>query len=48
MVTIMLPFNEMIEIRAYADYEGISPYTKWFNRLNAPAAAKVVTALVRM
>ncbi len=38
----------MIEIRAYIDYEGGSPYAKWFNRLNAPAAAKVVTALVRM
>ena len=38
----------MIEIRAYIDYEGGSPFAKWFNRLNAPAAAKVVTALVRM
>ena len=38
----------MIEIRAYVDYEGGSPYAKWFNSLNAPAAAKVVTALVRM
>ena len=27
---------------------GGSPYAKWFNSLNAPAAAKVVTALVRM
>ena len=44
----MLPFKKMIEIRAYIDYEGGSPYAKWFNRLNAPAAAKVVTALVRM
>ena len=38
----------MIEIRTYVDYEGGSPYAKWFNSLNAPAAAKVVTALVRM
>ena len=38
----------MIEIREYIDQEGSSPYAKWFNRLNAPAAAKVVTALVRI
>ena len=38
----------MIEIRTYVDYEGGSPYARWFNSLNAPAAAKVVTALVRM
>ena len=38
----------MIEIREYIDTEGGSPYAKWFNRLNAQAAAKVVTVLVRM
>jgi hypothetical protein len=38
----------MIEIREYIDRDSGSPYVKWFNRLNAPAAAKVVTALVRM
>jgi putative addiction module killer protein len=38
----------MIIIREYIDPEGRNPYAKWFNRLNAAAAAKVVTALVRM
>jgi len=38
----------MIEIRQYIDRKGGSPYAKWFNRLNAPAAAKIVTALIRM
>ena len=38
----------MITIKEYLDPEGRSPYAKWFNRLNAPAAARVVTALVRM
>ena len=38
----------MIEIREYIDREGGSPFAKWFIRLSAPAAAKVVTALVRM
>ena len=38
----------MIEIREYIDTKGSSPYARWFNRLNAPAAAKVATALVRM
>ena len=38
----------MFEIREYIDTEGRSPYARWFNRLNAQAAAKVATALVRM
>ncbi len=38
----------MIEIREYIDREGRSPFAKWFNRLSSPAAARVVTALVRM
>ena len=38
----------MIEIREYIDAEGRSLYGRWFNRLNAQAAAKVATALVRM
>jgi len=38
----------MISIREYIDLQGRSPYAKWFNRLNAKAAAKVATALVRM
>jgi putative addiction module killer protein len=38
----------MIEIREYLDTQGRSPYARWFNRLNARAAAKVATALVRM
>jgi putative addiction module killer protein len=38
----------MIKIKEYIDSRGGNPYVKWFNRLNAPAAARVVTALVRM
>jgi len=38
----------MVAIREYLDLNGRSPYAKWFNRLNAPAAAKVATALIRM
>jgi putative addiction module killer protein len=38
----------MITIREYTDPDGRSPYAKWFNRLNAAAAAKVATALIRM
>jgi len=38
----------MILIREYIDPEGRSRYANWFNRLNAPAAAKVAIALVRM
>jgi len=38
----------MMEIREYIDCRGSSPYARWFNSLNAQAAAKVVAALVRM
>jgi putative addiction module killer protein len=38
----------MITIREYLDPKGHSPFAKWFNGLNAPAAAKVTTSLVRI
>jgi hypothetical protein len=38
----------MIEIREYVDAGGRSPFANWFDDLNAQAAAKVATALVRM
>ena len=38
----------MIGIREYLDANGRSPYCDWFDGLNAPAAAKVATVLVRM
>ena len=37
-----------IIIQSYITEEGIEPFTKWFNKLNAIAAAKVSTALYRM
>jgi putative addiction module killer protein len=38
----------MITIREYLDVGGRSLFAKWFEGLNAPAAAKVTTALVRI
>ena len=38
----------MVEIREYTNPEGGSPFADWFNDLDARAAAKVTTALVRM
>ncbi len=38
----------MITIREYIDAYGRSPYARWFDGLDARAAAKVATALVRM
>lgn len=38
----------MVEVREYLDEKGSSPYSKWFIRLNAAAAVKVVTAIHRM
>jgi putative addiction module killer protein len=38
----------MIDVREYLDSRGRSPYAKWFDSLDATAAAKVATALTRM
>ncbi len=37
-----------MEVREYLDEEGRSLFGRWFDRLNAAAAAKVASALVRM
>ena len=38
----------MIEVREYVDERGRSPFARWFERLDANAAARVRTALARM
>ena len=38
----------MIEIREYIDDRGRSPFGRWFNSLDAGAAARVRTSLARM
>ena len=38
----------MFEVGEFVDAEGVSPFARWFNRLNAQAAAKVTTAVSRM
>ena len=38
----------MIEIRAYVDGRGRSPFGRWFNSLDPMAVTRVRTALVRM
>jgi putative component of toxin-antitoxin plasmid stabilization module len=38
----------VIEVREYLAPDGTSPYAKWFDSLNAQAAAKVATAVTRM
>ena len=37
-----------VRVLEYLDAQGRSPYSKWFQGLNAPAAAKVAVALYRM
>lgn len=37
-----------IIIKSYITEEGIEPFARWFNKLNAIAAAKVSTALYRL
>jgi len=38
----------VVAIREYIDANGRSSYGRWFDRLNAPAAARVAATLVRM
>ena len=38
----------IIQIVEYVAPNGRSPYARWFERLNAPAAAKIATALYRL
>ena len=37
-----------VHIREYLDVQGRSPYGRWFDRLDAQAAAKVAAALYRL
>lgn len=37
-----------VVVREYLDSSGRSPFARWFDGLNAPAAAKVTTVLTRM
>ena len=37
-----------MKIVEYLATDGTSPFRSWFDRLDAPAAAKVTTALIRM
>lgn len=49
LVTFTLPLGvPIIEIFEYVDASGRSPYGRWFDRLNAVAAAKVATAIYRL
>ena len=43
----MLP-SVVIDVREYLAVDGSSPYRKWFESLNAQAAAKVAIALTRI
>lgn len=38
----------MIDVREYNSPGGQSPFAVWFDRLNAPAAAKVATSIARL
>jgi putative addiction module killer protein len=38
----------MVDVREYLDRSGRSPYAKWFESLNAQAAAKIAIAMTRI
>jgi putative addiction module killer protein len=44
----MCYYDNVIGIREYLDVSGRSPFADWLSDLNAPAAAKVNTALRRI
>jgi hypothetical protein len=43
----MLP-SDCVEVLEYIEPNGRSPYAKWFDDLNPPAAAKVAIAVARL
>jgi putative addiction module killer protein len=43
----VLPLH-MVDVRECLDRSGRSPYADWFDKLSAPAAAKVAIAITRM
>ncbi len=43
----MLLFNREVELRAYEDATGVSPFAEWSDTLDVAAALKIVTALER-
>ncbi len=48
LVTYTLPFNMAVQVDEYLREDGTNPYKAWFDSLDAPAAAKVVTAKLRL
>jgi putative addiction module killer protein len=38
----------LIAVREYLTGSGKSPFAQWFDSLNAPASAKIATAIVRL
>jgi putative addiction module killer protein len=44
----MVSSKKPIDIKEYETAEGKSPYGRWFKDLNAPAAAKIVTAVEKI
>lgn len=38
----------MITVREYRSADGVSPFARWFTRLNTPAALKIRTAIARL
>jgi len=38
----------MVELREYLDSQGRAPFSRWFNKLDSIAAARVAIALQRM
>jgi putative addiction module killer protein len=47
MVTNLLPLR-MVDVREYLDAAGSSPFSAWFDELNAQAAARVSVAITRL
>lgn len=48
MVTYTLPYRDEYRVQEYIAPDGSNPYKSWFDSLDAQAAAKVVTAKLRM
>lgn len=48
MVAYTLPFGMTIKVEEYLREDGSNPYKTWFDQLDPQAAAKIVTAKLRL
>jgi putative addiction module killer protein len=47
-ISYMVSSKKAVDVQEYETADGQSPYARWFDNLNAPAAAKIVAAVEKI